>query len=258
MLSKDKKWNILSVLSAILAAYFLQNYSDLKRHLVLESGALNNTQYANQSFLIFNRVPKAGSETLWGLLDILSKQNGFISYSDSAEVKQQRGAENTFLNHEQRKSYVEMLRDDDGETNITHNSPYCYIKHINFLNFEEFNYTNPIYVNMVRHPIERLISWYYYTRQGWYQLKWNSAKNETELKSKLNPTMMKRTYEECVMEQEDECIYPVGGKIHMGRYGGSHYSQVSFEVYFLNYFCSSVNFPDFLLLRNGTGMWWIW
>ena len=227
MWSKDKKWDIFSILCAILAAYFLQNYADLKRHLALESGALNNTQYANQSFLIFNRVPKAGSETLWGLLDILAKQNGFISYSDSAEVKQQRGAENTFLNYDQRKTYVEMLRNDNGEVNITQDKPYCYIKHINFLNFEEFNYTNPIYVNMVRHPIERLISWYYYTRQGWYQLKFNPAKNETELKSRMIPPMMKRTYEECVMEQNDECVYPLGGKIHMGRYGGSHYSQVS-------------------------------
>ena len=56
------------------------------------------------------------------------------------------------------------------------------------------------------------------------------------MKSKLNPTMMKRTYEECVMEQEDECTYPLGGKIHMGRYGGSHYSQVSFEDFFELFF----------------------
>jgi hypothetical protein len=35
----------------------------------------------------------AGSETMWALLDKLSKINNFTSYSDSAEVKQVRQQE---------------------------------------------------------------------------------------------------------------------------------------------------------------------
>ena len=31
-----------------------------------------------------------------------------------------------------------------------------------------FNISMPIYVNMVRDPIERVISWYYYVRAPWY------------------------------------------------------------------------------------------
>ena len=37
------------------------------------------------------------------------------------------------------------------EANVT--TPYGYVKHINFINFEEFGRTNPIYINFVRHPI---------------------------------------------------------------------------------------------------------
>ena len=37
------------------------------------------------------------------------------------------------------------------EANVT--TPYSYVKHINFINFEEFGLTNPIYINFVRHPI---------------------------------------------------------------------------------------------------------
>ena len=37
------------------------------------------------------------------------------------------------------------------EANVT--TPYSYVKHINFINFEEFGRTNPIYINFVRHPI---------------------------------------------------------------------------------------------------------
>ena len=77
--------------------------------------------------------------------------------------------------------------------------------------------------------MERVISWYYYTRQNWYQLKWNSAKNKTELKANLTPAMMKTTYEECILNKADECIYPIGGNVHLGRFGGSHFSQVIFN-----------------------------
>ena len=44
--------------------------------------------------------------------------------------------------------------------------PIAFMKHMNFLDFEEFNKTTPIYINMIRHPIDRVISWYYYIRQG--------------------------------------------------------------------------------------------
>ena len=81
-------------------------------------------------------------------------------------MKKERGEENTWLNYEDRKTYALMLYNDTGVTNLT--VPFSYVKHLNFLNFEEFNITNPIWVNMVRHPVERVVSWFYYTRQAWY------------------------------------------------------------------------------------------
>ena len=81
-------------------------------------------------------------------------------------MKKERGSENTWLNYEDRKTYALMLYNDTGVTNLT--VPFSYVKHLNFLNFEEFNITNPIWVNMVRHPVERVVSWFYYTRQAWY------------------------------------------------------------------------------------------
>ena len=61
--------------------------------------------------------------------------------------------------------------------------PACYTKHIAYLNFSEFdrvvcdggknctlveNYEKPIYINMVREPVNRIVSWYYYVRAPWY------------------------------------------------------------------------------------------
>ena len=63
----------------------------------------------------------------------------------------------TFL---EKASYVHQF----GVQQDNLSTPYSFTKHMNFLDFEEFNKTNPIYINIVRNPIERVISWYYYIR----------------------------------------------------------------------------------------------
>ena len=95
-------------------------------------------------------------------------------------MKKERGEENTWLNYEDRKTYALMLYNDTGVTNLT--VPFSYVKHLNFLNFEEFNITNPIWVNMVRHPVERVVSWFYYTRQAWYLFifNWGASLNHVD------------------------------------------------------------------------------
>ena len=60
--------------------------------------------------MIFNSTPKTGSDTIWTLLDYLSTQNNFSSYTNSYKVKKQRGFENIFLaQYKDREFYVNML-----------------------------------------------------------------------------------------------------------------------------------------------------
>jgi len=223
----------ITIICALVIAFLLSDYTKLKENISNEAKLLNNTQHANQSFIIFNRVPKAGSETLWGLLDRLQYGNNFSSYSDSQEAKRIRGNENTLLDSDSRKYYVNMLLENSfsEELNMTLSAPFSYVKHLNFLNFEEFNQTNPIYINMVRHPVERVISWYYYARQNWYQFDYDPVKDETILKkSVMQPSRYKMTFEECVLAKWTECLYPPGATIHgaYSPYGGSHFSQIAF------------------------------
>lgn len=37
--------------------------------------------------------------------------------------------------------------------------------------YSRYGYPSPIYVNVVRDPVERVISWYYYVRAPWYYVE---------------------------------------------------------------------------------------
>ena len=49
------------------------------------------------------------------------------------------------------------------------------------MDFDEVGLPFPIYINFVRHPVERIISWYYYVRAPWYQIE-EDKYNNTVLK----------------------------------------------------------------------------
>ena len=224
MKAKLTLFDVISILAALLAAVLLKDYGLLKSELSREIDKLNNTRKANQTVLVFNRTPKAGSESLWKLIDNLAYQNNFTSMSDDQANKKIRG-ENTYLQTaSSREYYVTGLLDQPNST-----KPVTYTKHINFLNFEEFGYTNPIYINMVRHPIERIVSWYYYIRQAWYILEWDEDKQEHKLNSRKfqNPHMFKTSFEDCWNDQLPECRYHLNQSTH-SAYGGAHQSQIAF------------------------------
>ena len=222
--------DVIFVISCGLATYLFQDYTKLKANLQSKASLLNNTAKANQSFMIFNRVPKAGTNTLWEVIDVvaINQNHTFKSLGDSGKLKEARG-ENTFMFEEnERKTYVEMLESSEEIHGLKH---FSYSKHMNFLNFEEFNRTNPVYVNMVRHPVERVISWYYYQRQSSYII-YKDEKNETILKKRHHdPPFYKRSYEDCFLQQLPECHYPLNASTHsyFGRRDHkSHTSQIAF------------------------------
>ena len=112
-----RRWINLNTISDIFAAIsvvitiivYQRHFTQYKKELRTQQTILNNTIVSDQSYLVFNRVPKAGSEMLWTLIDQLADKNNFTSYSDSPKAKEQRGAENTYLTtRDGRKYYVDM------------------------------------------------------------------------------------------------------------------------------------------------------
>lgn len=79
-----------------------------------------------------------------------------------------------------------------------------YIQHISWLNFTEFQLPKPIYINMVRDPVERVISWYYYVRGAY--------RNAIMFKKQPNKRVKKREwfvkdFKKCVLSGDPECQY---------------------------------------------------
>ncbi|XP_046807410.1 heparan sulfate 2-O-sulfotransferase pipe-like [Lucilia cuprina] len=153
---------------------------------------LNNTQFATHDFLVFNRVPKVGSEQLIELIRRLSEVNGFgVSRAPFSEPVLYH------LDDAQQGELAEKI----------HNmgSPYAYSMHFNYINFRLYDLPQPIYINMVRDPVERVISWFYYRRTPW-----NAVQTFRITKHFRTSQFYKKNYEQCVLEKDPECVYMEG------------------------------------------------
>ncbi|XP_018052723.1 PREDICTED: heparan sulfate 2-O-sulfotransferase pipe [Atta colombica] len=185
---------------------FVEKYEDEE---VLDIDTLNNTKRADRQVLFFNRVPKVGSQTFMELLRRLSIRNAFSFNRDRVQrVETIRLAPIEQLHLARMvSSYLE---------------PSVYVKHVCFTNFTEFHLPEPIYINIVRDPVERVISWYYYVRAPWYYVERKQIFPDLPLP---DPNWLKKDFESCVLKGDRECRY-LQGEIHEGI--GDHRRQTLF------------------------------
>jgi len=157
----------------------------------LDPMELNNTRKAKRDILFFNRVPKVGSQLTMELLKSLSLKNKFHYHKDKTQK-----VEVIKLTNSQEKELSHLVNKFE--------PPSVYVKHVCFTNLSKFDLDMPIYVNMVRDPVERVISWYYYVRAPWYFVERKRAFPELPLP---NPNWLKKDFETCVRTNDPECRY---------------------------------------------------
>ncbi|XP_074035152.1 heparan sulfate 2-O-sulfotransferase pipe isoform X1 [Leptinotarsa decemlineata] len=170
---------------------------------------LNNTRKAKRNIIFFNRVPKVGSQTLMELLRRLSIRNGFGFHQDRVQR-----VETIRLSPEDQAALAALVS--------SYEPPGVYIKHVCFTNVSDFGLPEPIYINLVRDPVERVISWYYYIRAPWYYVERKIAFPDIPLP---DPKWLKKDFEQCVLSGDRECRY-VKGEIREGI--GDHRRQSMF------------------------------
>ncbi|XP_064546012.1 heparan sulfate 2-O-sulfotransferase pipe isoform X2 [Drosophila montana] len=154
---------------------------------------LNNTKNAEVDFVFFNRVPKVGSQSLMELMRRLGKINGFVHSRNPGSAK-----ETIMLPKEGQKDLIGDL--------LTRPKPHIYSQHIAYINFTRYHLPRPIYINLVRDPIERIISWHYYVRARWY---YNDMKAKLGDKAIAMPSdeFLDLDLDTCVRKHDPHCTF---------------------------------------------------
>ncbi|XP_059620106.1 heparan sulfate 2-O-sulfotransferase pipe isoform X1 [Phlebotomus argentipes] len=175
----------------------------------LRAWDLNNTRKADLELVFFNRVPKVGSQTFMTLIRRLAAENSFTFHRDAVQR-----IETIRLSPDQQLELSDMIVDLP--------TPSVYVKHVCYTNFTRFGLPTPIYVNLVRDPVERVISWYYYIRAPWYYVERKQAFPDLPLP---DPRWLRKDFETCVLNHDPECTFNYG-ETHEGI--GDHRRQTLF------------------------------
>ncbi|XP_070568985.1 uronyl 2-sulfotransferase-like [Ptychodera flava] len=141
----------------------------------------NGKQLHPQSRIIYNRVGKCGSRTVLRIIQKLSKRNGFALY-DSAIGNQ---------THMTLEAQVELV---NSVSELK--APFLFERHFHYVDFKKFGAIHPVYINIIRDPISRFTSQYYFKRFG-------DAATERIFKGPAEALNM--TINECVLSNNYEC-----------------------------------------------------
>ncbi|CAH1267882.1 UST [Branchiostoma lanceolatum] len=154
---------------------------------VQDQKPLTTQSGSNHSYpkVFYNRLPKCGSTSVKMLIRELKKRNGFKFFEDKDyEIQVLRGR-----NLRQFAQMVDRLP-----------TPSIYDKHIFYVDFHQFGLQQPMYINLVRDPLEQRISDYYYMRFG------RLGDNQTaQQRQRRTDEERAQTFDECVFNNLWEC-----------------------------------------------------
>ncbi|KAB0391498.1 hypothetical protein E2I00_020141 [Balaenoptera physalus] len=112
---------------------------------------LENIALPFPSQVVYNRVGKCGSRTVVLLLRILSEKHGFNLVTSDIHNK-------TRLTKNEQMELIKNIS--------TAEQPYLFTRHVHFLNFSRFGGDQPVYINIIRDPVNRFLSNYFFRRFG--------------------------------------------------------------------------------------------
>lgn len=166
--------------------------------------ALNSPPPSSQ-FVFHNKLPKSGSTTMKYIISTLQKANDFHMDYQSPCINKATcatdpadgiGAESTLANH------VKAEREQ-------HPGKFILLKHQYWLNFTEFEMEQPTYINVVRDPVTRFASMYYFNRYGFKSMGSAARQGAVRHSWKGTEEDIARTLDMCMEQQGEECVEPL-------------------------------------------------
>ncbi|KAH8322060.1 hypothetical protein KR059_001423 [Drosophila kikkawai] len=141
--------------------------------------------------LFFARCAKVGSESLMEFMEHLQDINNFR-------------VDRTGFNKRTKRQLKPLAQAEVAGYVYNMEEGSVYIEHIPWIDFNEYNLPKPIFINLVRDPVERMISWYYYVRNSYR----NAIFYRNNPLAPLKPTAwFKKSFNDCVRSGDPECQY---------------------------------------------------
>ncbi|XP_071549761.1 uronyl 2-sulfotransferase homolog pip-like isoform X2 [Panulirus ornatus] len=162
---------------------------EMKSHDENDTGA-----HQNSTVLFFNRVPKTGSEMLVLLLQWLQGQNTFRHFRLKNSVRR-------YLSNDEQMDLVAQVKEKIHEATEPRVS---FDRHVYFTNFTSMGIKMPLYLNLVRDPVEKVASRFYYARA--------TPRPGAATPRGYQPATPPQhaTLEECFFSQGDDCTFHPG------------------------------------------------
>jgi len=174
------------------------------------SGDLQNLPPLNSApssfnFVFHNKLPKSGSTTMKYIISTLQKANNFHMDYQAPCINKATcatdpgdgiGAEKTLAEH------VQSERE-------AHPGKFILLKHQYWFNFTRFGQEQPTYINVVRDPVTRFASMYYFQRYGFASMGSADRQGVQRHTWKGTEEDIKQTLDMCVAAEAEECTEPL-------------------------------------------------
>uniref|UniRef100_A0A1A9V7H3 Heparin sulfate O-sulfotransferase n=1 Tax=Glossina austeni TaxID=7395 RepID=A0A1A9V7H3_GLOAU len=196
-----KYWFFLAIICLVTCASYWLLWSEIRLHSAIKPlnklsptsasvgphnslTGVDSYDYDEQLVVLYNRVPKTGSTSFVNIAYDLCKKNKFhvlhINVTANMHV----------LSLPNQITFVRNI------TKWHQMKPALYHGHMAFLDFSKFQISHkPIYINIVRKPLDRLVSYYYFLRYG----------------DNYRPNLIRKkagnkiTFDECVELKQADC-----------------------------------------------------